>query len=64
MAISVGLGAVAVKNRVDSYPGLGREAVRVAEIVVPEGVVDVWTSNPACSTRRVNGHNAIAFTTW
>ena len=37
MAISVGLGAVAVKNGVDSYPGLGREAVRVAQIVGPEG---------------------------
>jgi hypothetical protein len=36
MAISVGLGAVAVKNCVDSYLGLGREAVRVAQIVGPK----------------------------
>ena len=28
MAISVGLGAVAVKNRVDSYPGLGQRGKR------------------------------------
>ena len=47
MAISVGLGAVAVKNRVDSYPGLGREAVRVAQIVGPEGVVDVLDVQPS-----------------
>jgi ubiquinone/menaquinone biosynthesis C-methylase UbiE len=37
---------VAVKNRVDSYPGLGREAVRVAQIVGPEGVVDVLDVQP------------------
>ena len=47
MAISVGLGAVAVKNRVDSYPGLGREAVRVAQIVGPEDVVDVLDVQPS-----------------
>ena len=47
MAISVGLGAVAVKNRVDSYPGLGREAVRVVQIVGPEGVVDVLDVQPS-----------------
>ena len=47
MSISVGLGAVAVKNRVDSYPGLGREAVRVVQIVGPEGVVDVLDVQPS-----------------
>src|SRR6478736_2196920 len=45
-AISVGLEAVAGKNRVDSYPGLGREAVRVAQIVGPEGVADVLDVHP------------------
>jgi len=57
MVMSVGLGAVAVKDRVDSDPGLGREAVRVAQIVGPQGVVDVLDVQPRCSTRRVNGHN-------
>ena len=40
MAISVGLGAVAVKNRVDSFTRLGRKAVGVARIVGSEGMTD------------------------
>jgi hypothetical protein len=63
MAISVGLRALAVKNGVDSYPGQV-EKLSASQISVPKMWSTSWTSNPACSTRRVNGHNAITLTTW
>ena len=67
MVMSVGLGAVAVKDRVDSDPGLGREAVRVAQIVGPKAWSTSWTSNPDArrdastdTTHRV--HNVVTST--
>jgi len=68
MVMSVGLGAVAVKNRVDSDRGLGREGVHVAQIVGPEGVVDVLDVQPSMldatrqRTQRHRVHNVATST--